>query len=131
VTFPFHVDPTHKGETDEIGIQVLFRNRMRVLAPTVMLVGIPNAGRRTAWEGRQRGREGMVPGFPDIMALHDGRAAFLEFKKGSGSLQANQVDVLNRLVRLDFAVGVFRDADSAVEWLQGHWPTAFVGRLAA
>ena len=131
MTYPFHIDPTHKSAQDEIGVQVLFRTRMRTLAPQVMLVGIPNAGRRTAWEGKQRGREGMVAGFPDMMALHDGCAAFLEFKKGSGSLQANQIDVLNRLVRQDFPVGVFRSADTAVEWLQGHWPQAFIGRIAA
>ncbi len=131
MTYPFHIDQTHKDAPDELAVQVRFRNLMRTLAPQVMLVAIPNAGRRTAWEGRQRGREGMVAGFPDLMALHEGRAAFLEFKSGTGSLSEKQVDVLNRLVRQDFAVGVFRQAETAVEWLQGHWPHAFTGRIAA
>lgn len=132
MTYPFHIDPRNaQGEKDELHVQVRFRNLMRTLAPEVMLVAVPNAGKRTAWEGRQRGREGMVAGFPDLIAMHNGRTALLEFKSGTGSLQDNQIDVLNRLVRLDFPVGVFREAETAVAWLQDHWPHAFIGRIAA
>jgi hypothetical protein len=128
----FHVDPRDAAsDKDEASIQALFRSRMRVLAPTVILVAVPNAGKRTAWEKRQRAREGMVAGFPDMLAMHDGRTAALEFKSGIGILSDKQVDTLNRLVAQRFPVGVFRSADTAVEWLQGHWPDAFEGRMAA
>lgn len=130
--YPFHVDPRNAAcDKDELGIQVLFRSRMRMLAPGILLVGIPNAGRRSAWEQRQRSKEGLTPGFPDMIALHDGRSAFLEFKTGTGTLATAQIDMLNTLVRLNFVVGVFRSADTACDWLRGHFPNAFVGRLAA
>lgn len=118
----FHVDPPSVADAaqDEMKIQVQFRNRMRTKAPGVMLVAIPNAGRRSSWEGLARWREGMVPGFPDMMALWDGRVAFLEFKAGSGTIDPKQIDCLNRLMRQNFVVGVFRSADTAVEWLRGH-----------
>ena len=117
----FHIDPPAIADTgDELSIQIKFRNRMHTLAPKVMLVAVPNAGKRSAWEGRTRKREGMVKGFPDMMALHDGQSYFLEFKAGKGRLSDDQMDCLNRLVRLDFPVGVFRSADTAVDWLREH-----------
>lgn len=129
---PFHVDPRDaSNDKDEASIQALFRNRMRTLAPEVILVAVPNAGRRTAWEKRQRAKEGLVPGFPDMLAMFDGRTAAFEFKSGTGSLSNVQIDTLNRLVAQDFPVGVFRSADTAVEWLQNHWPAAFVGAFTA
>lgn len=127
----FHQDARHKGEQSEMAIQTTFRGRMKVMAPAIMLVAVPNAGKRTAWERTQRAKEGMLAGFPDMIALYAGRTAYLEFKTGDGALSANQVEVLNRLSRMDFPVGVFRSADTAVEWLQGHFPDAFVGRIAA
>lgn len=129
--YVFHVDPRHKGEQDEAAIQVQFRKLLAELAPKVFLFGIPNAGRRTAWEKRQRAAEGMVKGFPDNGVVFDGRVAFLEFKTGSGSLGRDQVETLNRLVQRDIPVGVFRSADTAIEWLRSHWPSAFRGGIAA
>ena len=130
--YPFHVDPRNAQDSrNELAHQVLFQQRMRILAPRVMLVGVPNAGKRSAWEKRQRAKEGLRTGFPDMIALHDGRTAFLEFKSGTGTLSNDQVDTLNSLVRQDFPVGVFREADTAVEWLQNLWPNAFSGRIAA
>lgn len=129
---PFHVDKRDAAnDSDEAAIQVAFRRKMKTLAPKVILVAVPNAGRRTAWEKRQRAKEGLVPGFPDMLAMFDGRTAAIEFKSGIGSLSNVQIDTLNRLAAQDFPVGVFRSADTAVDWLSGHWPNAFVGRIAA
>lgn len=128
----YHIDPRDvQGAKDELLVQVAFRRTMRMIAPSVMLVAVPNAGRRTAWEARQRGKEGLVPGFPDMLAMHEGRTLALEFKSGTGTLSDAQKDCLNKLTRLDFAVGVFRGSASAVEWVRGHFPTAFVDREAA
>lgn len=119
--YPFHIDQPHMAdEGSEAAIQTRFQGKMRNLAPHIMLVGIPNAGKRTAWEQRQRSREGMVSGFPDMMVLHDGKAFGLEFKTRKGSLSAAQIDCLNKLVKRRIPVGVFRSADTAVEWLRGH-----------
>jgi hypothetical protein len=126
MTYVFHIDPRNaQGEANETLVQTRFRAQMRKTAPRVMLVAIPNAGKRTAWEARQRSNEGMVPGFPDMLAFFDGRTAGLEFKSGTGTLSDKQIETLNRLVSLDIPVGVFRSAETAVEWLKGHWPHAF------
>jgi hypothetical protein len=128
VTYVFHIDPRNaKGAANETAVQAGFRAQMRLAAPRVMLVAVPNAGKRTQWEAKQRQNEGMVAGFPDMVAFFDGRAAGLEFKSGTGSLSENQIATLNKLVSLDIPVGVFRSAETAVEWLKGHWPHAFGG----
>lgn len=123
--YPFHIDPRDKLGRDEISVQTAFRRDMRTLAPQVMLVGIPNAGRRTQWETGQRAKEGMVPGFPDMMALYRGMACYLEFKSSTGDIKDNQIDTLNALVRQGFSVGVFRSEVSALSWLRGNMPNAF------
>ncbi len=124
--YPFHIDKRDaKGAKDEMSVQVAFRNKMRMKYPHIMLVGIPNAGKRTAWEARQRSKEGLVKGFPDMLAIYDGCTAGLEFKSGTGQISDAQIDTLNRLVRMQIPVGVFRSAESAIEWLKGNWPHAF------
>jgi hypothetical protein len=126
VKYVFHVDPRNaQGAKDEAAVQSQFRARMRIAAPSVMLVDIPNAGKRTAWEIKLSSNEGLVPGFPDMLAFFDGRVAGLEFKSGTGALSDNQIETLNRLVKLDIPVGVFRSADTAIDWLSGNWPHAF------
>lgn len=128
--YPFHVDPRHADKRTELAVQIAFRNRMRIMAPAVMLVAIPNEGKRSSWEAIKRNREGLYPGFPDMMALWDGKVAFLEFKTGSGTLSDAQIDCLNGLVRRNFVVGVFRHEDTAVEWLRDHG-APFVGEFTA
>lgn len=126
MTYPFHIDPRDaRGAKAEIGVQVAYRGKMRLQAPRVMLVAIPNAGKRSAWEARERAREGMVKGFPDMLALYDGRTLGLEFKSGTGQPTDHQLETLGRLHRLGFPVGIFRSAESALEWTRQQFPDAF------
>jgi len=126
VTYVFHIDPRNaQGPKDELGEQVRYRARMAREAPKVMLAAIPNAGKRSAWEARQRGKEGMVKGFPDMLALYNGRTLGLEFKSGTGQPSDAQIETLNRLHRLGFPVGIFRSADTAFEWTRQNLPEAF------
>jgi hypothetical protein len=130
--YPFHVDPRNaQDERDELTIQIAFRRKVRLEAPSVKLVAIPNAGRRSSYEQIKRAKEGLTAGFPDMQALHGGRIAFLEFKSGTGSLSTAQVDQMNWLHRNGFWVGVFRSADTACDWLRQLMPDAFDTRLAA
>ena len=124
--YQFHTDPRNKDPRKEDAIQAAFLRDMRMVAPKVLLVGVPNAGKRSAWEGRQRKREGLRKGFPDIMALWNGMSAFLEFKSGVGSMKPEQIDMLNDLTRHNFPCGMFRDEQTAIAWLQHKWPQAFV-----
>jgi hypothetical protein len=126
MTYVFHFDPRNaQGPKDELGEQVRYRVQMRNAAPSVMLVAVPNAGKRSAWEARQRMKEGMVKGFPDLLAMFDGRTLGLEFKSGIGQPSDAQIETLNRLHRLGFPVGIFRSAETAMEWTRQQIPEAF------
>jgi hypothetical protein len=114
----------------EIEIVTLFRSRMRIMAPGVCLVAVPNAAKRSQWAAQRAKREGMATGFPDLMALAPGKVAFLEFKTAKGKLSEAQGEWLDRLHGMGFPCGVFRDAGSAVEFLRAEgFP--FIGRIAA
>jgi len=122
----FHLDLRDpQGTKDELSVQVTYRFKMRQQAPKAMLAAIPNAGQSTAWEARERAREGMVKGFPDMLVLFDGRTLCLEFKSGTGRLSDTQHETLNRLHKLGFDVGVFRSAESALAWTRERIPDAF------
>ena len=126
MTYVFHIDPRNaQGPKDELGEQVRFRTQMARNAPSVLLVAIPNAGKRSAWEARQRAREGLVKGFPDMLAMHGGRTLGLEFKSGTGQPSDAQIETLNKMHRLGFPVGIFRSAETALDWTRQHLPEAF------
>jgi hypothetical protein len=122
---PYFTEPPHKGTASEADIQAAFLAQMRLLAPGVFVLGVPNAGKRTRWEAMQRKREGMVAGFPDVIAMFDGGVCCLEFKSGKGVLSKPQAATLDRLVSIGIQVGVFRSAETAVEFLRNRWPHAF------
>lgn len=126
----YHIDPRHNGSLSEATIQRRFLDVMAMVAPKVLLVGIPNAGRRSRWEGQQRKREGMVAGFPDVLAFFDGGVMAIEFKSGKGSLSKEQKATLDRLVGLGIQVAVFRDETNAIEFVRRRWPYAFSGEKA-
>jgi hypothetical protein len=122
----YHIDPRNPRCTlHEDAIQAAFIRIMAMKAPVVIIAAMPNAGKRTRWEAMQRKREGMVAGFPDIIALYDGGVVLLEFKSGKGYLSAAQSAMLDRLVSQGIQVGVFRSPESAVEFLKNRWPAAF------
>lgn len=114
----FHIDPTDSEPESEIERQVQFRSQCRMLMPHVLLVAIPNAGKRGQKALNQARREGAIWGFPDMLAFVPGKVAGLEWKNGKKPPEQHQIDVLNRLHRMGFPVGVFRRADSAVAWLR-------------
>lgn len=110
----------------EIAIQTLFRSRARILCPSVHIVAIPNAGKRSQWAAAQVKREGLAKGFPDIMCLWAAGIgytpipyqAFIEFKSEKGSVKIDQSEWIERLQSCGFPVAVHRDADHAIEWLR-------------
>lgn len=128
----FHVDPPKAADSGtEIQIQTRFRSRMKMLAPEVLLVAIPNGGKRTEWEKLQAAREGMRVGFPDIMAMWRGGTAYLEFKQRSGSPTDAQLANLNWLHDHGFPCGIFRSVDSAVQFIRDQGaPFLFESKVA-
>ena len=106
------------AERSELAIQTLFRSRARMQCPAVKIVAIPNAAKRGQKAMNQARREGACWGFPDIMCLAQGRAAFIEFKRVGGKLSANQADWLQWLSEAGFPATVARDPDDALRFLR-------------
>jgi len=113
----------------EIDIQSAFRGRLRYIAPSVVMVAIPNAGKRTVWQQRQVKREGISSGFPDCICMWPGGIAFIEFKTPKGRISDNQREWLDRLTGWGFRASVARSADEAFDFLR-ECGAPVVGRAA-
>jgi hypothetical protein len=113
----------------EIALVTLFRSRMRILAPAVALVAVPNAAKRTQWAAQRAKREGMATGFPDMLCFWKGPGvAAIEFKTSKGKLSDSQAEWLDRLSEIGIPATVSRDADHAVEFLRS-CGAPFIGRI--
>lgn len=114
----WHIDPRDRDPRHEDARQTAFLRDAHMICPGVDIFAVPNAGRRTAWEQRQRNREGMKSGALDLVATWPGGVAFLEFKNGTEMPSPNQRDRLNLYVRQGHHAGVFRRPETALEWLR-------------
>ncbi|MBO9602563.1 MAG: hypothetical protein J7496_08655 [Novosphingobium sp.] len=122
----FFVEKPDGDAASEIQRIVMFKRLLRLAAPKCWIVGIPNAGKRGQWALNQAKREGAVWGFPDMMVLapsanphvHIPVIAYLEWKDGKGRPASHQIDALNRLHRMGFPCGVFRQAETALRFLR-------------
>lgn len=104
----------------ELQIQTLFRSRARIQCPAVTIVAVPNGAKRGQRAMNQALREGMQPGFPDVMCLAPGRVAFIEFKDAKGKPDDQQKWWLEKLPRLGFPATLSRDPDHALQFLRDH-----------
>ena len=102
----------------EAALRTLFRSRLRIRAPEVCVVGIPNAAKRGQWAVNQAKREGLATGFPDDMLLWPGGVAFVEWKAEKGRLSLNQVEWIQRLTAMGHHAIVGRDPDQVLDWLR-------------
>ena len=117
------------ADHSEIQPVTLFRSRSKILCPGVRVVGIPNGGKRSQWAAAQAKREGMATGFVDLIALAPGKIAFLEIKTARGKLSVAPEEWQERLKAMDFPCGVFRSANSALDFLREHdFPFIFEGQ---
>lgn len=120
------VEPTHKGDALEITIQAAIVGHLRKHAKRCEVFAVPNAAIGGA-KLRQY-REGAAYGASDLIVAWTGGVAFLEVKRGRGSLQRNQVAFLNRMAALEHHVGVGRSVPGVSNWL--HSIGAPVGAIA-
>lgn len=125
----FHIDPpTAAYDGDEITIQTVLLSRARIMCPAVTLAAVPNAGKRTQWEKNRRHREGLRPGFEDLIATWPGGGvAFLEMKDRKGKIDDAQMHWLKTHARQGHLVGVFRHPDTALDALR-RWGAPFIDR---
>ena len=105
----------------EVDIQATFRKRLYYAAPSVKVVAIPNAARRTRWEAMRAKKEGMATGFPDVMVIGpDGLIAYVEFKSSKGRVSEAQREWIDLLQRYTFPATIARSADEAIAFLRAH-----------
>lgn len=118
--FLFHVDDRSVAdEGDEHGIQVRLKNRLRMVAPRIKLIALPNQGQRSAYGSMRMKAEGLHKGAWDLLALwHFNECAWIELKDARGSLKPEQIDFGNWLVNNGFRCGVFRGVSTAENWLR-------------
>lgn len=103
----------------EIDIQAGFKAQLRYVAPSVSMVAIPNAGKRSRWAAAQVKKEGMATGFPDVMCIWpDAGVCFLEFKTPKGRLSENQQEWIGRLDARGHKVAVVRSVEEALAFLR-------------
>lgn len=108
------------AERSELAIQTLFRSRLRMRAPRVVCVAIPNAGQRGQKALNQARREGAAWGFPDVLCFWPGGGvAAIEFKAAKGVVDDNQAEWNERLNALGTPATISRDPDEALAWLAG------------
>jgi hypothetical protein len=114
----FAIEPKDSSPASELDRQAEFRRLCAILMPAVMLIAVPNGGKRGLGAQRQIKREGVRAGTPDMIAVAPRKLAFLEFKAGRTMPSAAQIETMNRLHRMGHAVGVFRTADAAIAFLR-------------
>ena len=116
----FHVDERAVADDgDELSIQVRLRKELKILAPKVALVAVPNGAQRTVWAAMKAKQEGLQKGFPDaILMWPEGGIAMAEIKARNGDLSDDQIIWLNWLSKAGFSCGVFRSSRTCLEWLQ-------------
>jgi len=103
----------------------------RVIFHGIVCVHVKNEGARSVFGHLAAKREGLLPGFPDLVAMQSpGRVAFLECKepgwvppsdkaKGAGAIHyRRQCDAHAMLRRLGFWAGFVTSQDQAVEGLR-------------
>ena len=107
------------SERSELEIQTLFRSRARIQCPGVTIVAIPNGGKRGQRAMNQALREGLQPGFPDVLCFWGGKGiAAIEFKDAKGTLSLQQTEWLARLSQLGIPAICSRDPDHALAFLR-------------
>jgi hypothetical protein len=125
---PWFIEPKDKDPASEIKRQSLFLSRLKILAPAVDALAIPNAGKSTDWQRIQRWREDARRGALDLVITWETDVFFAEFKDGDGMPTKDQRERLNRYYRMGHKCGVYRNPDTLLEHLRG-LGAPFIGRV--
>lgn len=93
--------------------------KQRLVLSGIVCAAVPNEARRSVVAGRAMKATGLLPGFPDLIAMQaPGRVAFLEVKAPKGRVSDAQAECHALLERLGHNVAVVRSQDEAVAALQ-------------
>lgn len=114
--------PDGRKDWPEIRRQRALINELAMIAPTVFVFAVPNAGKRNPRKAKQ---EGIMGGVFDLVLCWGGRhVAWVEMKGYTaagrpGKLSQPQIDWGNRMARLGHDVAMFFTPAACVEWLRG------------
>ena len=112
-----YIDPRDKDPRNEEKRQLAFLRMVKMLCPAVTVFAVPNGAKRSQWEANKARREGVKSGAPDLVCCWNRGVAFVEMKAGTTMPSPTQVAFLNTLYRQGQWVGVFRQEQSAIDWL--------------
>jgi hypothetical protein len=116
------VQPKDRDPASEDRRQAEYIATVRKLCKGIKVFAVPNAAKRTQWAAAKVKREGLYTGWPDTGACWvsniSGGVAWIEFKNGTNTPDADQIDTLNWLHRRGHPVAVCRTAQGALEWLK-------------
>lgn len=114
-----HIDAKDRDPESELERQAALVATIKRTFPGVKPVAVPNGGKRGIKALNQARREGVWWGFVDLLIIGPAPLmAFIEMKDGTKMPKQHQIDAINAIHRCGYPVGVFRRADSAIEWLR-------------
>jgi len=87
-------------------------------ANDVVMLHIPNEGKRSGFTGKRLKDIGLVPGCPDYLIVRSGMAYFLEVKTERGRLSFNQRFMIEELTAVEADVFVGFGLDECLQWLE-------------
>lgn len=101
-----------KIKVSENDIQRQIVDWIRAVAPSVMVVAVPNGSRRTASGRAANAVPGLTRGVPDLMViLPKGKILWLEVKSATGRVSPEQLDFHHKLHVLDHVCAVVRSIE--------------------
>ena len=104
------------GMRSESTEQTIFVARVRQFHPEIVLMSIPNGGKRDPRVAAQMKREGVLPGAPDLLVAEPRsgqHGLFIEMKRSDGRTSKEQKELHAKLVDRGYAVEVCYSADEA------------------
>lgn len=96
--------------------QTILVARIWQFHPEILLMSIPNGGKRDPRVAAQMKREGVLPGAPDLLvaeARNEAHGLFVEMKRLDGRTSNEQKNVHEKLRKRGYEVQVHYGADSA------------------
>jgi hypothetical protein len=117
-TVQFFIEAPDREPASELQRVASFRRDLRKGFPAARVAAFPNAGKRGPAAVRQAKAEGMAPGMVDMLVLHAGRLAFLEWKNGRDLPSNAQTEWMNWLDAQGHVVGCVRTSRGAIAFLK-------------
>jgi hypothetical protein len=113
-----HVRRKKRGHEEQSFQARLARALAAALTPRTFWFAVPNGGYRTPIEGALLKGQGVKPGVPDLLFIHEGKAFGLELKSEKGTLSIAQRAAHVALQDAGMRVEVVRSVDEALARLR-------------